>query len=60
MARNRYKSKLKTLKNIPNTKIPKMHEDIHLVKDSNKLLLELFDVTMEKINTMGCNYSASN
>lgn len=37
-----------------------MHEDIHLVKDSNKLLLELFDVTMEKINTMECNYSASN
>jgi len=53
---NKYKSKLKTLKNIPDSKRPKMHEDIQLVKDSNNLLSELFNVIMEKNQYYGIRW----
>jgi mRNA-degrading endonuclease toxin of MazEF toxin-antitoxin module len=45
---NKYKTTLKSFKGIPKEDIPKMHEDINLIKDSNELLLELFNEIMKK------------
>ncbi len=52
----KYKTKLKSFKGIPNENIPKMHEDIQLIKDSNELLSELFNEIMKKNQYYGIRW----
>lgn len=56
MLTNKYKTKLKGFKGISGSDIPKMHEEIELVNDSNKLLLDLFNEIMEKDQSYGIRW----
>lgn len=47
---------MKSFKGIPNENIPKMHEDIQLVKDTNELLSELFNDMMNKNQYYGIRW----
>lgn len=53
---NKYKDKLRSFKDIPNHNIPKMHEDIQLIKDTNELLTELFNQIMKKNQYYGIRW----
>ncbi|MDT3765836.1 type II toxin-antitoxin system PemK/MazF family toxin [Priestia filamentosa] len=51
-----YKKRLKDLRGISTGDIPKMHHDINIVKDTNSLLSELFNVIMAKDQKYGSRW----
>lgn len=56
MKTNKYKAKLNSFKGIPSVNIPKVHEDLELIKDSNELLSELFNVILKQNQYYGIRW----
>ncbi|MFT4413448.1 type II toxin-antitoxin system PemK/MazF family toxin [Bacillus sp. UMB0728] len=56
MRTNKYRTKLKGFRGISNENIPKMHEDIELIKDTNELLSELFNEIVKKNQYYGIRW----
>lgn len=53
---NKYRTRLKGFKGIQNENIPKMHEDLSLIKDTNELLSELFNEIVKKNQSYGIRW----
>ncbi|MDE0583237.1 type II toxin-antitoxin system PemK/MazF family toxin [Planococcus sp. A6] len=56
MLKKKYKNLLISLRGKPAYSHPKVYENIELIKDTNKLLSELFDVVMKKDQYYGINW----
>ncbi|MCM3164528.1 type II toxin-antitoxin system PemK/MazF family toxin [Metabacillus litoralis] len=56
MRTNKYKAKLSGFKATPSANIPKMHEDLELIKDSNELLSDLFNVILKQNQYYGIRW----
>ncbi|MEQ2465386.1 MULTISPECIES: type II toxin-antitoxin system PemK/MazF family toxin [Niallia] len=56
MRTNKYRTKLKDFRGIPNENIPKMHENLGLIKDTNELLSELFNEIIKKNQYYGIRW----
>lgn len=56
MLESKYRERLKSFKTLPPSNIPKMHEEMQLIKDSNGILSELFNVIISKNQYYGIRW----